>query len=312
MELSNLLGVSGDLRLAEESFEDLRWIPRTLERMQHLRDAVKIYSEEGELLGILLHENQHWLLLTDIFAEEFPRRQFEMLAAKQAKQAKQARQARQEEGETEAELTVDREKFVEGIIEYFSLGLVEGFLCECSFKERAFYSAERVSALKGVLSDFLRSEGISERSKTVEICCGDGAATIALHELGIFPLTADINKCEICRGLREGVLSPKRSIVLNCAYLSAFFPKAFDCVFGFMLGKITPFNLFEWKPVLLDIPKALNPAGSGCIFLTFSSEWEAKTAKDILKDFHCEIMKNEHSDGYFDHWILIGRLKKEK
>ncbi|MCU4140196.1 MAG: hypothetical protein MW690_001672 [Methanophagales archaeon] len=84
MELSNLLGVSGDLRLAEESFEDLRWIPRTLERMQHLRDAVKIYSEEKELLGILLHENQHWLLLTDIFAEEFPRRQFEMLAAKQA------------------------------------------------------------------------------------------------------------------------------------------------------------------------------------------------------------------------------------
>jgi len=309
MELSNLLGVSGDLRLAEESFEDLRWIPRTLERMQHLRDAVKIYSEEKELLGILLHENQHWLLLTDIFAEEFPRRQFEMLAAKQARQAKQARH---EEGKEEAELTVDKEKFVEGIIEYFSLGLVEGFLCECSFKERAFYSAERVSALKGVLSDFLRSEGISERSKTVEICCGDGAATIALHELGIFPLTADINKCEICRGLRESVLSPKRSVVLNCAYLSAFFPKAFDCVFGFMLGKITPFNLFEWKPVLLDIPKALNPAGNGCIFLTFSSEWEAKTAKDILKDFHCEIMKNEHSDGYFDYWILIGRLKKEK
>jgi len=56
----------------------------------------------------------------------------------------------------------------------------------------------------------------------------------------------------------------------------------------------------------------LNPAGNGCVFLTFSSEWEAKTAKDILQDFHCEIMKNEHSDGYFDHWILIGRLKKEK
>ena len=66
MELSNLLGVSGQLRLAEESFEDLRRIPRTLERIQNLRDAVKIYSEEKELLGILLHENQHWLLLTDI------------------------------------------------------------------------------------------------------------------------------------------------------------------------------------------------------------------------------------------------------
>ncbi len=309
MELRRVLG---DFVLAESWFEDLRGIMKSLHIMRHMeaeRAMLIAESETERRLGIALksdesiERNEHksgardaacWIIFTDIFADGYQKKQFEQISADILSCV---------EHDT---VHIGRKEFIESIIEYFSTGLVKGFLCDCDMKERAFYSKERVKVLKNVLSKFIRDNGIGSDSDTVEICCGDGAATIALHELGISPIAADINKCEICRGLREGVLDPKRSVVLNCAHLSHFFPNAFDCLFGFMLGKITPFNLFEWEPVIRDIPNALK--NNSYIFLSFSSEWEAEKVKSMLRNFNCETFKNENSDGYFDHWILTGVL----
>ncbi len=115
----------------------------------------------------------------------------------------------------------------------------------------------------------------------------------------------DINECEICKGLEEGVLEPKRSIVLDCSMLSAFFGKEFDVVFGFMIGKLTPFNRFEWEGVLRGVHRILKDMGK--VLFTVSSEEEAVMVKEILTDeFEGEIKENEDSDGYLDHWVYIG------
>ena len=158
--------------------------------------------------------------------------------------------------------------------------------------------------MKKLLSMFIGEALIGD---TIEIGCGAGEATIALHELGISPITVDINKCEICRGLEEGVLEPRKSIVLDCSLLSSFFSREFGGVFEFMVGKLTPYEVFNWEKVLREVPKVLREGGK--VLFTVSSEEEAKILDDILKDtFKGEIKENKESDGYFDHWVYTGTL----
>jgi cyclopropane fatty-acyl-phospholipid synthase-like methyltransferase len=244
------------------------------------------------------------MVFTDFFADTRNKEEFEALASRI-------------NGTKEGEVEAERDKFREGVIEFYSVGLVNGLFYNCDsdldldLEGASFYPRQRTEALKNVLAEFLRENDLEkgmEDKKTLEIGCGDGGATIALHESGIFPFTVDINECEICKGLKEGVLEPKRSIVLDCSTLSAFFGKEFDVVFGFMIGKLTPFNRFEWEGVLRGVHRILKDAGK--VLFTVSSEEEAVMVNEILKDdFEGEIKENKGSDGYLDHWVYIGANK---
>jgi len=311
MELNELLGI-GDFMLVEESYANQKGIGRTLEYLGKMEEedvveAIRIFAEsrgkskDKELIGIAIYDKDlgFWIIFTDVIADRRSKEQFEALAS-------------EIKGAKVREVEVKREKFREGIIEFYSVGLVNRLFCDCNLKEESFYPRERTEALKKVLSEFLRENDIDldiENKKTLEIGCGNGGATIALHESGIFPITVDINKCEICKGLEEGVLEPKESIVLDCSVLSTFFGKEFEVVFGFMIGKLTPFNRFEWEKVLREVLKVLKSKGK--VLFTVSSEEEARIVNEILKDeFEGEIKENEDSDGYLDHWIYTGALRE--
>ena len=310
MELNELLGI-GDFMLVEQSYAALKGIGRTLEYLgkiekEDVAEAIRIFSEsrikgkEKELIGIAILDKDlgFWIIFTDFISDKRSKEEFEVLAS-------------EIKGIKEREVVMEREKFREGVIEFYSVGLVNRLFCDCDLKDTSFYPRERTEALKKVLSEFLRENGIGveiENKKTLEIGCGDGGATIALHESGIFPIAVDINKCEICKGLEEGVLEPKKSIVLDCSVLSTFFGKEFDIVFGFMIGKLTPFNRFEWEGVLREVPRILKDRGK--VLFTVSSEEEAAMVKEILKDeFEGEIKENKDSDGYLDHWVIYGYKK---
>jgi cyclopropane fatty-acyl-phospholipid synthase-like methyltransferase len=311
MELNELLGI-GDFMLVEESYANQKGIGRTLEYLGKMEEedvveAIRIFAEsrgkskDKELIGIAIYDKDlgFWIIFTDVIADRRSKEQFEALAS-------------EIKGAKVREVEVKREKFREGIIEFYSVGLVNRLFCDCNLKEESFYPRERTEALKKVLSEFLRENDRDldiENKKTLEIGCGNGGATIALHESGIFPITVDINKCEICKGLEEGVLEPKESIVLDCSVLSTFFGKEFEVVFGFMIGKLTPFNRFEWERVLREVLKVLKSKGK--VLFTVSSEEEARIVNEILKDeFEGEIKENEDSDGYLDHWIYTGALRE--
>ncbi len=311
MELNELLGI-GDFMLVEESYANQKGIGRTLEYLGKIEEedvveAIRIFAEsrgkskDKELIGIAIYDKDlgFWIIFTDVIADRRSKEQFEALAS-------------EIKGAKVREVEVKREKFREGIIEFYSVGLVNRLFCDCNLKEESFYPRERTEALKKVLSEFFRENDIDldiENKKTLELGCGNGGATIALHESGIFPITVDINKCEICKGLEEGVLEPKESIVLDCSVLSTFFGKEFEVVFGFMIGKLTPFNRFEWEKVLREVLKVLKSKGK--VLFTVSSEEEARIVNEILKDeFEGEIKENEDSDGYLDHWIYTGALKE--
>lgn len=303
MELSTLLAID-TFMLVEESYAGLPWIDRTLEYMGNVQaddvlEVVRISGEGGELLGVAVRDKDldFWVLFTDVIANRVRKEEFEALAGTI-------------KGAQEREVTVKREQFLDGVIEFYSVGLVNRVFCDCDLQEERFYPRERITALKEVLSDFLSEYSLEtgETTNALEIGCGNGGATIALHELGIFPLAVDINQCEICKGLEEGVLKPEKTIVLDCALLSSFFGKEFDVVFGFMVGKLTPFERLGWEKVLRAVPAVLKRKGK--VFFTLSSEEETGILNEILHDkFEGVISKNKASKGYFDEWLYIGELK---
>ncbi|MHC1624156.1 MAG: methyltransferase domain-containing protein [Candidatus Methanospirareceae archaeon] len=303
MELSNLLAID-DFVLVEDSYAGQKWIDKTLDYMSKVKEAdvlevIRICDERNELIGIAMRDRDlgFWMVFTDVIADGMRKEEFEALA-------------RRIKRVQEREVEVEREKFHEGVIEFYSVGLVNRLFCDCNLKKESFYPRGRVEALKKVISEFFREAGINtdKIKKTLEIGCGDGGATIALHESGIFPITIDIDKCEICTGLEEGMLEPKKSIVLDCSFLSSFFGKEFDVVFGFMVGKLTPFERFSWEKVLREVPKILKSKGK--VLFTVSSEEETGILADILSgEFEAVIKENKESDGYLDQWLYMGELK---
>lgn len=304
MELNDLLGI-GNFMLVEESYANQKWIGRTLEYLGKVKEedvveAIRIFAggsgEDKELIGIAINDKSlgFWIIFTDVIADKRSKDEFEALAS-------------EIKCDKEREVEVERVKFREGIIEFYSVGLVNRLFCDCDLKDASFYPRERTEALKNVLADFLGA--IGENMNTLEIGCGNGGATIALHESGIFPIAVDVNKCEICKGLEEGILKPKKSVVLDCSTLSTFFDKEFEVVFGFMIGKLTAFNRFEWERVLSEVHKVLKSRGR--VLFTVSCEEEAGIVKEILKDeFEGEIKENKDSDGYLDHWIYVGTRRE--
>ena len=302
MELNELLGI-GDFMLVEKSYADQKWLGRTLEYMGKVKgedvvEAIRILDEQKELIGLAIRDKdlEFLIIFTDVLADSGKKEEFEALAS-------MVKGAKTKE--------VEKAEFHEAMVEFYSIGLVNRLFCDCNLnlKEDSFYPRERIEVLKNVLGDFITENELSGNNKTLEIGCGDGCATIALHELGIYPLTVDINKCEICKGLEEEALEPKRCIVLDCSILSSFFDKEFDVVFGFMVGKLTHFEQLNWEKVLREVPNVLR--NDGKVLFTVSSEEEAAIITDLLNaDFEGEIKENKESNGYFDQWLYLGKLRE--
>lgn len=301
MELNELLGI-GDFMLVEKSYADQKWLGRTLEYMAKLKgedvvEAIRILDKQQELIGLAIRDKdlEFLIIFTDVIADSGKKEEFEALAS-------MVKGAKTKE--------VEKAEFHEGMVEFYSLGLVNRLFCDCNLnlKEDSFYPRERIEVLKNVLGEFITENELSGNNKTLEIGCGDGGATIALHELGIYPLTVDINKCEICKGLEEEALEPKRSIILDCSLISSFFDKEFDVVFGFMVGKLTHFEQLNWEKVLREVSNVLRSEGK--VLFTVSSEEEAVIITDLLNDdFEGEIKENKGSNGYFDQWLYVGKLR---
>lgn len=303
MELNELVGIDSFV-LVEESYAAQKWLERSRDylgkvEIADLESSIRIRDHNGALIGLALHDRElgFWMIFTDLLADPRLRTEFETLAEGI-------------QGPEELEAVVDRAAFHEGVIEYYSLGLVNRYFCECEVKAPSFYPRDRVESLKSVLIEFFEAMDINapERIRSLEIGCGDGGATMALHELGISPLTLDIEKCEICKGLEEGVLDPKKSIVLDCSQLSSFFGREFEVVLGFMVGKLNPFDNFVWERVLREVPKVLK--SSGRVLFTVSSKEEAELLKKLLhQPFDATIKENETSNGYFDQWLYMATMK---
>ncbi|MEA3324616.1 MAG: class I SAM-dependent methyltransferase [Euryarchaeota archaeon] len=347
MLLHNLfhLDPSEPIFLAENSFSDQREALLTenyLSEFENIDDNVATRKGGGGVLwltehgipiaiAVYVHSQgiDHWLVLTNVISkdERFSERVSGIF------------------GSSSEEIETDASDIRSALIEYYSIFLANQWLCESCAREDMPYLDLGVfvevrelihTKLGGELLEDGADCGAEERSErlshlfreirgkialdlsgadVLEICCGDGSATAALRDLGCDPICIDYDKCDICDGLKSGQLRDERSIVLDATELSLFFDRKFDCVAGFMVGPIQPFNEDVWASILRESVKVVRTGG--ILIFTFHSGEELGFAYKVLEG--CGVFGEAFENppdtespagreiiGY-DRWVYAGR-----
>ncbi len=333
MRLHNLFHLcpSEPIFLAENSFSDQRQALLTENYLKEFENidgnaaarkgggGVLRLTEHGIPIAIAVYVHSqgfdHWLVLTNVISkdERFSERVSDIF------------------GSDSEEIKTSASDLRDAVIEYYSIFLVNQWLCESCAREDMPYLDLGVSvAVRELLNGSVEGESNSEpeaRSErlsrlfreiggrielnisgadVLEICCGDGSATAALRDLGCDPICIDYDKCDICDGLKSGQLRAERSIVLDATELSSFFDREFDCVAGFMIGPIQPFNEDMWASILRESAKVVRTGGM--LIFTFHNGEELGFAYEVLKDCGVsgETFENLPDTGY-DRWVYVGR-----
>ena len=203
----------------------------------------------------------------------------------------------------------------DALIEYYSISLVNREMCnDCTIPLESYervYTPDRVSRLSGLLKK-LAQNGISIDGDVLEICCGNGMSTIALHELGIEPTTIEYEKCTVCQGLMHGVLDPKKTIVMDATMLSKFFEQGrFDCVVGFMLGTIYEFNKEMWARMMFESAKVSKEGALMLFTVNGKSEMDILESALRMIGIEGEVIDNTDQLGIYDQWVFVGRKAKK-
>jgi hypothetical protein len=347
MRLHNLfhLDPSEPIFLAENSFSDQREALLTanyLKEFENIGGNATTRKGGGGVLWLTEHRIpiaiavyvhsqgiDHWLVLTNVISkdERFSERVFGIF------------------GSGSEEIETDASDLRSALIEYYSIFLANQWLCEsCAREDMPYLDLGVFVEVREMIRTKLGEEslengancGPDERRErlshlfreirgkialdlsgtdVLEICCGDGSATAALRDLGCDPICIDYDKCDICDGLKSGQLREERSIVLDATELSLFFDREFDCVAGFMIGPIQPFNEDVWASILRESAKVVR--ASGMLIFTFHDGEELGFAYEVLEGCgvsgetfenlpDAESPAGRGTTGY-DRWVYVGR-----
>jgi hypothetical protein len=274
-----------DVFLAEESWQDLLELPVTRQILQEDLNADACIEIKD--LGIALHLSQPtelWLLLTDRYSSS------KILS-------KNAERWRKKIIKT---VQVSETDFFSALTEYLSTSLAAELFCEsCPEKGVPHYVEGRINRLATLLQPM-----ISEDESIMEICCGSGMATQALIRNGFRPLSMDYDRCDLCQGLKSGLMDPKRCLLLDARLLPQIFPEgSFHAVLGFMVGLIDDFNWPLWREILLS---ASSLAKNKVLFTVYTQK-EANLIAKALGDigWRGRVIDNRDSKGIYDQWAYL-------
>ncbi len=287
MLLHRIMGIGQDeeVFLAEESMEELLALDLTEGLLESGLESDRVMDLSGDsLLGKAFHLMEPadlWIILTDRYSKR------KMLDA-------------MPQGDGTVHLT--EEIFFQAIVEYYSTSLAGELFCErCSVKESPFFIQERIDRLSEFLEPLLPRTG-----EVMEVCAGSGMATQSLARLGLSPWVVDSDRCELCQGLKAGLLDPSRSILLDGRLLGHFFePRSIDTVVGFMVGLIDDSNWDVWREILL----ASSTLAREMVLYTVYSKVEADRIAKALGDWGWdgELIDNRQSISIYDQWAYLGR-----
>jgi hypothetical protein len=279
------LGEDEDIFLAEESWQDLLELPVTTEILHEGLDADTCIEVKD--MGLALHLSEPaevWLFLTDRYSS---RKILSEHAEKWRSKIIKTVQANEMD-------------FFSALTEYFSNSLAAELFCEsCSLKGAPLYVEERIERLMQLLQPIL-----SKDESILEICCGSGMATQALIRQGLSPISMDYDRCDLCQGLKSGLVDPKRCFVLDARLLPRIFPpRSFHTVLGFMAGLIDDFNWPLWRDILL---KASSLAKNRVLFTVYTQK-EADLIAKALGDagWTGRVIDNRDSKGIYDQWAYL-------
>jgi len=274
-----------DVFLAEESWQDLLELPVTRQILQEDLDADACIEIKD--LGIALHLSQPtelWLLLTDHYSSS-------KILSKHA-----------ERWRTKIIKTVQASEtdFFCALTEYLSTSLAAELFCEsCPEKGSPLYVEERINRLATLLQPILSGD-----ESMLEICCGSGMATQALTRNKFRPISMDYDRCDLCQGLKSGLMDPKRCLLLDARLLPQIFPEgSFHTVLGFMVGLIDDFNWPLWREILLSASRLAKNKVLFTVYTKKEAELIAKALGDI--GWSGRVIDNRDSKGIYDQWAYL-------
>lgn len=186
----------------------------------------------------------------------------------------------------------DRAKFAGALREYYSV-----IMAETVTPASEDLSPERMDKVVSLLHD---SWGKSRlKGKTcLDVGCGTGLGSAALHELGIHALSYDMDEGLLARGMIAGRLFHHETMRIDASNASAYIePVDFGLIL--MAGKITEFNSYMWKQIVkqtLDLSKVT--------LITVETEPEARMILPWCEGRKAKVIENER-DPFYDRWVVL-------
>ncbi|MGP8321988.1 MAG: class I SAM-dependent methyltransferase [Methanosarcinaceae archaeon] len=317
MILQEILDTEDELYLIESSYYSQKTIVNTISYLKEILDVVGDYNLK--VIRITDGTKTTGLSIFNEKTEEVPFNFWSIFTSSIAN-----RSAEEFESLADSILSINEPVRVieiagdvmhEALIEYYSLLLVNRETClECTMPLESYeriYAKDRLDRLSELLNKLIKN-GILIDGDVLEICCGNGMSTIALHELGIDPTTIEYEKCTVCQGLAHGVLNPKKTIVMDATMLSNFFePGRFDCVVGFMLGTIYEFNKDIWARMIFEAAKVAKDGALMLFTVNGKTEMDILVSAIHMAGIEGEVMDNTDQFGIYDQWVFIGRMRKK-
>lgn len=286
------LGEDECVFIAEESLEDLIWLPVTRNILDAAGDFDRAIAVNDRALALYSEPQDLWILMTDLYSEDRPVMDL----------------IKHMDCET---IGADVDDLFQAIVECLSVSLMEGVFCDsCSVVGAPHHPEDRISGLESMLNELLGGV-LDDSSRVLEVGCGSGTGTMPLRTLGTDPWAMDIDRCEVCQGLRAGALDPARTFVLDARLLSRFFSTAsFDAVVGFMVGLIDDSNWHIWRDI---IAKSSSLARDTVLYTVYSKR-EAERIADLHRDLGWEgqLIDNTSAIAVYDQWVYLGRKDRSR
>jgi hypothetical protein len=134
----------------------------------------------------------------------------------------------------------------------------------------------------------------------LDVGCGTGLGSAAVHDLGMKALSYDMDEGLLCRGLADGRLYHHETMRIDATQAKAYLePVEFGMVL--MAGKITDFNSFLWRQIIkqtLDLSKST--------LVTVETEREARMVAPWCEKRKVEVYEND-KDPFYDRWVVLAK-----
>ena len=140
--------------------------------------------------------------------------------------------------------------------------------------------------------------GNVEGETCIGACCGSGAGTGALRQIGVIPLSFDNDPSLLSLGLRTGRLAPEDTVCLDGTKASGYLPHT-QLGMVLMAGEISQFNQIFWRKIIEEMIELTEKT-----LVSTGTENEARMVESWArhKGRKVAVIENKR-DAFYDNWV---------
>lgn len=188
-----------------------------------------------------------------------------------------------------------REEFTGAVREYYSVLLAE--TVKPAIED---FSAQRAEQVRSLLQQVFSKSKLKGRT-CLDVGCGSGLGSAALHELGMNVIAYDTDASLLSRGLAEGRLHHHETMKIDATRAMEYIdPVRYGLVL--MAGKINEFNSVLWKKIITEAFEL-----SETTLITLETEKEARMVEKWCPlGRKTEVFENNR-DPFYDRWVVVAK-----